>query len=128
MWIDKSVIHIYLKVLKTEIAEAKNGQGIFADQNGISYLGEAIECLEKNHSAGVEHTEMRPQAWSSISTLTPNRLDYEPLSEDLYGKIVKLFLVTNLGSATEKLRQFEDNNGKANLPAIVQHLKWVVDV
>lgn len=129
MRIDRALIPVYLKVLEAEIKLAEKGKGGFGDHNGIAYLSEAIEALEKGRSKGLGHSDMCWQAWGAVSTLTPQILKAKPpLSDELYGKLVKAYVITNLQAAIAELEELDDDNVRPNIRTIADRTKRALDL
>jgi hypothetical protein len=126
MWIDKDLLPHYLKAVKEEYDEAIEGRGGFADGNGLVYLSDAISKLETSLALGIDHTSVRWQTWGAISSVTPSILASGELSDEQYGKMAKLFWITNLHKTIKDLEELPDDYVKANIPRLAEWAKWII--
>ncbi len=128
MHFDKAIIPFCLRTLEAEIDLAKKGVGAFADQNGIVYLCEAADKLEENLLTGFDHTHLRPQVWSALSSLAPLVLADPLLSDENYGKLLKLFLLTNLEACASRLIQMSDESVRQQINSISNQLNFIIRI
>lgn len=128
MFIDKELVPYYLTVLKSELKSAMNCEGAFADHNGMVYLSEAIDFFEVGLKEGLDHTEMRLQTWNAVSTMTPEILISEGLSDTNYGKIVKIYWTTDFENAIKDINSLEDDLVKYNTHNIANWIRSLMGI